>query len=107
MYQESIVLLRCSILIAIDETEEIFSTLELYCEREPTNPKALRLFLDYQLFYYGGIRDLNKATTRMLPDWISLTERLLKIDPTCDYALSLMIKFHECHEDGLFQSALI
>jgi hypothetical protein len=100
-HQDSIVSLLCSILLAIDVADQVMPILELYRQKQPKNPHSQRLFIDYSLFYNNGTRDLEKETTRKYPEWLDAAQRLLKIDPTCDYALSLLVKFNECHE-GVF-----
>jgi hypothetical protein len=102
-HEDSTVVLLCSILLAIDESEQVLPVLETALERQPKNPKSLRLYLDYCMFYRNGKEglELNIGT----PEWLDAAEKLLKIDPTCDYALSLLARFNSSHE-GLFTTLL-
>jgi hypothetical protein len=97
------VLLLCSILLAIDIKDEVFPILEIFCEKQPRNPMALRLFIDYSLFYNNGIID---GVLYNHPEWLDAAQRLLKVDPVCDYALSLLVKFYECQKGLLNYSNL-
>lgn len=91
------VCLLCSLLLSLDSNgvnrHAVRQICIDYCRKEPDNPGAIRLYLDFCMIHDNGILDLSDS--RRLAAWVPYAERLIKIDPCNDYALTLLLKFYE------------